>query len=166
LRVIIVRNPLAPVVTTIVNYRVGSDECPEGFPGTAHTLVYFVSSAFDVGLTRGVYEVNYACDPPNVSKARAIVVSDLKNMRDKTVTSRELRQARVLLLREIPLSESSVERVAQSWLSRSALDLPLDEPVRAARRYVKLSAADVRAAFAKWLRPEDLVQVTQGPAPK
>jgi zinc protease len=82
------------------------------------------------------------------------------------VTSRELRQAKVLLLREIPLSESSVERVAQGWLSRSALDLPLDEPVRAAHRYVKLSAADVRAAFAKWLRPDDLVQVTQGPSQK
>jgi zinc protease len=129
-------------------------------------LVYFVSSAFDVGLTRGVYEVNYACDPPNVSKARAMVVSDLKDMRNKPVTSCELRQAKVLLLREIPLSESSVERVAKGWLSRSVLDLPLDEPVRAAHRYIKLSAGDVRAAFAKWLRPDDLVQVTQGPAPK
>ena len=34
LQVIIVRNTLAPVVTTMVNYRVGSDECPAGFPGT------------------------------------------------------------------------------------------------------------------------------------
>jgi zinc protease len=129
-------------------------------------LVYFVSSAFNVGLTRGVYEVSYACDPPNVSKARAIVVRNLKDMETKNVTSRELRQAKVLLLREIPLSESSVERVAKGWLSRSGLDLPLDEPIRAAHRYVKLSAGEVRAAFAKWLRPDDLVQVTQGPVPK
>ncbi len=42
LRVIIVRNPLAPVVTTIVNYRVGSDECPAGFPGTAHALEHMM----------------------------------------------------------------------------------------------------------------------------
>jgi len=71
-------------------------------------LVYFVSSAFDMGLTRGVYEADYACDQPNVSKAGAIVVSDLKDMRNKTVSSRELRQAKVLRLWEIPLSESSV----------------------------------------------------------
>jgi len=129
-------------------------------------LVYFVSSTFQVGLTRGVYEVSYACDPPNVAKARAIVVRNLKDMEAKKVTSRELRQAKVLLLRDIPLSESSVERVASGWLSRAGLDLPLDEPIRAAHRYVKLSAADVRAAFAKWLRPDDLVQVTQGPVPK
>ena len=36
LRVIIVRNTLAPVVATSVNYLVGSDEAPPGFPGTAH----------------------------------------------------------------------------------------------------------------------------------
>ena len=128
-------------------------------------LVYYVASSFNVGLTRGVYEVSYACDPPNVSKARAIVVNNLKDMCRKKVSSRELRQARVLLLREIPLSESSVDRVAGGWLSRSVLGLPLDEPILAAHRYVKLSAGDIRAAFAKWLRPGDLVQVTQGPAP-
>ena len=36
LRVIVVRNTLAPVVATSVNYLVGSDESPAGFPGTAH----------------------------------------------------------------------------------------------------------------------------------
>ena len=36
LRVVIVRNPIAPVVTTVVNYLVGSNEAPREFPGTAH----------------------------------------------------------------------------------------------------------------------------------
>ena len=36
LRVVIVRNSLAPVVTTQVNYLVGSNEAPPGFPGMAH----------------------------------------------------------------------------------------------------------------------------------
>ncbi len=45
-----------------------------------------------------------------------------------------------MLLRDIPLSESSVNGIAQGWLSRSVLDLPLDEPIRAAHRYVKLTA--------------------------
>ena len=36
MRVVIVRNALAPVVTTEVNYLVGSNESPEGFPGMAH----------------------------------------------------------------------------------------------------------------------------------
>src|SRR5215469_8620049 len=36
LRVVVVRNSLAPVVATSVNYLAGSDEAPAGFPGTAH----------------------------------------------------------------------------------------------------------------------------------
>jgi len=44
------------------------------------------------------------------------------------------------------------------------MDLPLDESVRAARRYMALTAADVRAAFSKWIRPDGFVQVVHGPA--
>ena len=38
---------------------------------------------------------------------------------------------------------------------------------RSARRTFmsKLNARDVKAAYAKWLRPDDLVEVVQGPAP-
>src|SRR5579863_5539224 len=36
LRVVIVRDPLAPVVTVEQNYLVGADETPPGFPGMAH----------------------------------------------------------------------------------------------------------------------------------
>jgi zinc protease len=128
-------------------------------------LVYFVDSSFNVGQTRGIYQVEYACDPPNVAKARAVIRADLKDMQEKKVTARELHQATLMLLRDIPLAESSVNYIAQGWLSRSVLNLPLDEPTRAAHIYVKLSARDVKAAYAKWLRPEDLVEVVQGPAP-
>jgi zinc protease len=129
-------------------------------------LVYFVSSAFELDKTRGLYLVSYACDPPNVSKARAIIVRDLIAMRKTPVTDHELRQAQALLLREIPLSEASEDSIAQGLLSRAAMDLPLDEPTRAAQRYIHLSAKDVQAAFAKWVRPNAFVQVTQGPAPQ
>ncbi len=36
LRVVIVPDNLAPVATTVVNYLVGSNEAPAGFPGMAH----------------------------------------------------------------------------------------------------------------------------------
>jgi len=129
-------------------------------------LVYNVSSSFNVGKTRGVYEVHYGCDPPNVSKAHNIVARDLKDMQTAPPTDHELEEAKALLLREIPLSESSVDKIAGSMLSRAMLGLPLDEPIQAARHYLALTPEEVRAAFAKWVRPDDLVQVTQGPAPQ
>jgi zinc protease len=38
-------------------------------------------------------------------------------------------------------------------------DLPLDEQHRTAEKYAALGAPDIRAAFAKWVRPTDFVQV-------
>jgi zinc protease len=129
-------------------------------------LVYYVGSSFNIGLTRGVYQAPYACDPPNVSKARAIIVSNLKQMQAKKVTAQELKQAKLMLLRDIPLAEASTDSIAEGWLGRTALGLPLGEPVLAGRIYLKLTAGDVQTAFKKWIRPDDLVQVVQGPAPK
>jgi zinc protease len=129
-------------------------------------LVYTVSSSFNLGKTRGVYEVHYGCDPPNVAKAHAIVARDLKDMQTAPPTDHELEQAKALLLREIPLAEASVDSIAGGMVARSLIGLALDEPVQAARRYIALKPEDVRAAFAKWIRPDDLVQVTEGPAPQ
>jgi zinc protease len=129
-------------------------------------LVYYVNSSFAFGRTRTVYSVRYACDPPNVSKARAIVVDNLRAMQKQTVTPDELRQAKALLLREIPLAEGSVGSIAGGLLSRSLTGLPLNEPEIAAKHYVQLTAPDVQAAFVKWVRPDDLVEIVQGPNPK
>jgi zinc protease len=129
-------------------------------------LVYYVSSSFDVGRKRALYAVEYGCDPDNVLKARSIVEHNLKRMQTALVTADELDKAKAILLRDIPLSESSVDSVAGGLIYRATHDLPLNEPILAAQRYIKLSPEKVKAAFGKWLRPADLVQVTEGPAPK
>jgi zinc protease len=75
-------------------------------------------------------------------------------------------RVKALLLRQIPLSESSVDEIAHGMLGRIDLDLPLDEPTKAAQRYIALGPTDVQTAFRKWLRPDDLVRVSEGPTPQ
>jgi zinc protease len=129
-------------------------------------LVYNVSSSFDIGQTRSFYTVRYACDPSNVSKARAIIEKNLYDIQKTLVSPDELRKAKALLLREIPLAESSTNDIAEGLIYRATHTLPLDEPIRAANQYLNLTAEQVKEAFAKWLRPDDLVQVTEGPSPQ
>jgi zinc protease len=128
--------------------------------------VYNVDNALRATETRASYSVTYGCDPQNVSKARALVEQDLAAMRTTDVTAAELQQAKALLLRQITLSESSEDAVAGGFVARALAGLPLDEPIHAAERYYALTAAEVRAAFEKWIRPGSFVQVVRGPAPK
>lgn len=128
-------------------------------------LVYSIDSYFDVGRTRGIYFVEYACDPRNVDKVHGIVARELQAMQSAPVTAQELELAKALALRELPLDEADVDAIARGLLERAVMDLPLDEPTAAARHYVALGAAEVQAAFAKWVRPDDLVRVSQGPQP-
>jgi zinc protease len=129
-------------------------------------LVYTIASRVEAGATRSFYITTYGCDPPNVSKARAIVERDLEQIQSELVPEAELHQAKVLLLQQIPLSESSVRSIAEGWLSRIRNELPLNEPELAARTYLKMTAQQVQNAFRKWIRLNGLVQVTEGPNPK
>jgi zinc protease len=129
-------------------------------------LVYFVGSALEAGRTRGLYFVAYGSDPGNVSRATGMVIRELTTMQTAPVPIDEFRRAKAILLRSMPLAESSMGRIARGLTMRSAAGLPLDEPTRAAQSYLSLTPEDVKAAFARWIRPEDLVQVSEGPNPR
>lgn len=126
-------------------------------------LVYSVGSYFNIGRSRGMYFIQYACDPKNVSKVHASIVRELEDMQKVDVSADELQRSKVMLLSQISIEEGSTNGIAQGLIGHWDLALPLDEPTIASRKYIQLGAGDVRAAFAKWLRPEDLVRVVQGP---
>jgi zinc protease len=131
-----------------------------------HGYVYNVDNVLHASETRATYTVTFGCDPENVSKARLLIDQNIVAMRTTDVSPAELEQAKALLLRQITLGESSEDSVAGGYVSRALLGLPLDEPIRAAKRYYAITADQVRAAFEKWIRPDAFVQVVRGPAPK
>jgi len=128
--------------------------------------VYNVDVSLNATRTRTTYTVRYGCDPQNVSKARQLIERDLNSMQKENVTPAELQQAKALLLRQIPLGESSEDGLASGLLARAQVGLPLDEPVRAAKLYFSITAERVREAFAERIRTDGLVQVVRGPAPQ
>ena len=129
-------------------------------------LVYTVGVDASLDKHRGTYSVNFGCDPDKVSEAGKLVVRDLKQMQDAPVSATELQQAKGILLRQIPLGESSFGAIAGNLLTYSLEGKPLDESTIAAQRYLDLTAAEVQQVFAKYVRPDGLVTAVKGPVPK
>src|SRR5260370_31315788 len=102
--------------------------------------------------TRTVYAVTYGCDPTNVSKARQLIERDLVSMQKENVTPGELQQAKALVLRQLPLQESSEDAVAGGLPARAPLNPPLYEAGRCAKGAIFLSAHGVRLWLAAWVR--------------
>ena len=126
--------------------------------------VYNIDDSLDASETRAAYAIDYGCDPKNISKARDMIAGELLAMAQYNVTPEELQQAKALLLRQIPLRESSEDALASGYIARARVGLPLDEPAHAAERYFNMTAEEVRVAFAKWIKPSNFVQVVRGPA--
>ena len=92
-------------------------------------LVYFVSSSFGIGKTRSVYRVNYACDPQNVLKARAVVQRDLKDDADGRFPPNELRRRKGHAAAADSARAKRASTASRADLmSRATIGLPLDEP--------------------------------------
>lgn len=129
-------------------------------------LVYSVDTGFDFDKHRGTYTVAYGCDPANAAAASAVVVRDLKQLQTEPISAADLLRAKSILLRQIPLSESSFGAIGGQLLTFASEGRPLDALTIAARHYLQLSAADVQQAYASHVRPGDFVTAVKGPAPR
>jgi zinc protease len=128
-------------------------------------LVYSVNSDLQANPTRSAYAIRYASDPQNAVRAATMVGDELRKMQQDPIAPAEMTMAKALLLRQIPLAESDVNEIARTLIQNKELGVALDEQRLAAQRYLSLTGHDVQAAFRKWMRPDDLVRVIQGPAP-
>ncbi len=127
-------------------------------------LVYYVTTRFNADGGRYAYEVQWGCDPRNVAQVAGIVQRDLQSMRTTPPTVDELLRAKSLAVRALPLQESSQSGVAETLLDRASAGLPLDD-ASAQARFLQITGPQITAAFAKYIRPGDFVQIVQGPTP-
>jgi zinc protease len=126
--------------------------------------VYSVGSALDWSRARADYSVSFGADGENVEKARQLILRDLKDMQTNPISDAELTRAKAELLRRLPMQRASIGGIAGQYLRLVELGLPLDSMRYAADRYMAVTAAEIRQAFATWIRPQDLAEVVKGPA--
>lgn len=130
-----------------------------------HGYAYSVGSVMDFDRSRSIFYVQYGSDPDKVARVDALVRRNIDVLRTQPVEADELDNARQYEIRSIPLGVSSVERIARSLLAWSWHGEPLDQPMVAGKHYLTLTPQQVRAAFEKYVKPQHLTQVVQGPAP-
>jgi len=129
-------------------------------------LVYTVGTSFSLGKHRSTYTVSFGADPDKVAAASAIVVKDLKQMQQEPVSASDLKRAKGILLRQIPLGESSFGAIGGQLLQLSIEGKPLDAMTIAGQHYLQLTAPQVQQAYAKYIRADGFVTAVKGPAPK
>lgn len=126
--------------------------------------VYSVDLGLDAAKKRAEYAISFGSAPENTRNALSLIRRDLEEMRTAEVSREELHQAKAYLLRQIPLNEANEEDVALGLLACAEAGLPLDEPLIEARKYLDVTAAQVRTAFVDKVRLDGFVQVVRGPA--
>ena len=86
-------------------------------------------------------------------------------MQSGVLSTADLDRAKGILLRSIPLSESSFSGIGGQLLSYASRGEPLDENVIAGRRYLSLTAPQVQQAYRKYIRLNGFVMAVRGPKP-
>jgi zinc protease len=129
-----------------------------------HGYAYSVESSFAGGHNRSTFTVNYGAYPQNALLAQQLIVHDLTALQKNRLPADRLIRAKALLLGELPVHSESFDGVAGALLTYSVTGRPLDTDRRYARAEFGASADSVRAAMAKWVRPDAFARVTVGPA--
>ena len=130
-----------------------------------HGYAYGAGSGMQFDRSRSVFFVQYGSDPDKVAPVNALIHQNLLAMQTTPIKQSELDNARQYEIRSIPVGVSSINSIARALLDWAWHDEPLDQPMVAAKHYLTLTPEQVQAAFKKYLKPNNVVQVVQGPPP-
>jgi len=127
-------------------------------------LVYGVSSTLSVTRERGTLEVSFSATPAHVRPAVALVKDNLRRLTVAPVSLAELSRARTKLIAGTLVAEESTQTLVARCESIARNRLPNDYFRTIAQRYAHYTPADLLAVARKYIRPNRLVEVYEGPA--
>ncbi len=129
-----------------------------------HGYAYSVESSVAGGHNRSTFSLNFGSFPQNASAAEHLIIHDLTTVQQKPLAGDRLIRAKALILGELPVRQESFDGLAGGLLQYALRGEPLDQDRISARAQFAATADQVRAALAKWIRPNAFVRVTLVPA--
>ena len=127
-------------------------------------LVYSVGSRVKSDAQRGDLEIQLSASPSNVSSAVELVREQLERLRVQPVSSTELAQAKVRLVSQALLDESSAQGQLDEVLEIAQDGLGANYYQRLAERYAGITPADIQRIAKVYLEPDRLIEVFSGPS--
>jgi zinc protease len=128
-------------------------------------LSYSAGSSFSPGLHAGAFTVSLQTRPDQAQQALQVARDELARYLKSGPTEAELRDAKGFLVGGFPLLIDSNRKLLENVASIAWNDLPLNYLDTWTANVQKVSAADVKAAFARKLQPERMVTVIVGGQP-
>jgi zinc protease len=126
-------------------------------------LAYYASSTLSAGLGPGSWEVAAGVNPRNVTKAKDLIVGELKRFVDEGITESELTDSQTNYIGRLPISLESNNGVAGALLNIERHDLGLDYYRRYAGLVREVTPGDVLSAARKFIDPDKLAIAVAGP---
>lgn len=126
-------------------------------------LAYYVYSVLEGGPGPGPWQVIAGVDPAHARKAEALILDEVRRLREEPVPEDELNDSQSMLVGSLPLQLETNEGVARALLNIERYQLGLDYLQRYHQLIMDLRPADVQAAAQRWLDPERYVLAMAGP---
>ncbi|HYL26628.1 MAG TPA: pitrilysin family protein, partial [Candidatus Nitrosotalea sp.] len=127
-------------------------------------LVYNVSSSLDADADRGDFRVELNASPQRVVEAVEFVRRELQRLRSEPVSQTELQEAKVRLVSNALLEESSTAGQVKQIMDIATNGFPLNYYGTLNERFARITAADVQRVARTYLQPARLVEVYAGPS--
>ncbi|MDO9384991.1 MAG: pitrilysin family protein [Hyphomicrobiaceae bacterium] len=128
-------------------------------------LSYSVYSGFSPGRHAGAFTVGLQTRPDQAAQATEVARQVIAKFVAEGPTTAELQAARDNLIGGFPLLIDSNGKLLGNLANIAWNDLPLNYLDTWTAQIAKVTAADIRAAFARKLQPEKMLTVTVGAAP-
>jgi zinc protease len=128
-------------------------------------LSYSVYSGFSPGRHAGAFTIGLQTRPDQASQAVEVARQVLTKFVAEGPSEAELKAAKDNLIGGFPLMIDSNSKLLGNLSNIAWNDLPLNYLDSWTAQIAKVSAADIRAAFARKLQPQKMLTVTVGAAP-
>jgi zinc protease len=126
-------------------------------------LVYSVSSTLESGRYRGTLSISFSASPEHVESATALVREQLKRLTTDPPSQAEIDRARDRLIGSSLVAEESSGTIVRRLDTIASLRLPTDAYQTLAERYGRITPAEILAVAKRYLHPQGLVTVSEGP---